>query len=82
MAAGGPGDHPISDILHWKLEVYGSESDREFRELAALMSSRELEEWWSQCIGWTASQVEAAKAIREKLEWAVGRARDSGWERV
>lgn len=82
MAAGGPGDHPISDILHWKLEVYGPEPDREFRELAAFLSPREPEEWWRQSIGWNAHPDEAAKAIREQFQWAVDRATDSGWEGV
>ncbi|MEO7977393.1 hypothetical protein [Flavobacterium sp.] len=34
MAAGGPGDHPLKDILHFDMNVYDTECDNLIRELA------------------------------------------------
>jgi len=38
MANGSHGDHPLTDIFQWKLEVYGAEADdliRKIREYQA-----------------------------------------------
>ncbi len=80
MAAGGPGDHPITDLLHWNLRVYGSVPDQEFRQLASLLSRRELDEWWSNSIGWEITTSDAAEKIHAKLLWAQARAKENGWE--
>jgi hypothetical protein len=80
MVSGGPGDHPITDLLHWNLEVYGPIPDEEFRQLAQLMSQRELDGWWSENIGWYISPETAAERIHKKLLWAQVRAEQSGWE--
>lgn len=42
MAAGGPGDHPLKDILHFNMNVFGDESDAIVRELATYLSEDEL----------------------------------------
>jgi hypothetical protein len=42
MAAGRPGYHPITDLMHWDLPVHGAETDAMFKRLAGLLSSREL----------------------------------------
>jgi len=34
MAAGGPGDHPLKDILHFDMNVYDTECDNLIKELA------------------------------------------------
>ena len=34
MAAGGPGDHPLKDILHFEMNVYDEECDNLIRELS------------------------------------------------
>ena len=34
MAAGGPGDHPLKDILHFQMNVYDEECDNLIRELS------------------------------------------------
>lgn len=34
MAAGGPGDHPLKDILHFEMNVYDVECDNLIRELS------------------------------------------------
>ena len=80
MAAGGPHDHPITDVLFWNIEVYDPVSDRELKQLADLLSRSELYDWWDKEIGWTSDPVQAAKAIHAKLDWANSRASQSGWE--
>lgn len=51
MANGKPGDHPITDILYWKLQVYSAETDTLVRTIAALCTSNELYDWWNAEIG-------------------------------
>ena len=80
MPAGGPNDHPISDILIYGIETYGRKTDTTFRHLAKLLSDRELEEFWIGSIGWDCSAAKAEKAIKLKLEWASARAKDNQWD--
>lgn len=80
MAAGGPGDHPISDITNWDRPVYGADTDRLIREIARLCSRRELYEWWEQEIGWEGSSTVAAEKSRAYYEILIQRAREGGWE--
>lgn len=80
MAAGGPGDHPLSDILQYDIEVYGPEADTLIKKLAHLLSRRELWEWWEREIGWDCKPQDALVRISKELEHAETRARDSGWE--
>jgi len=42
MAAGGPGDHPLKDVLHFNMNVYDTECDHLIRELSKHMSEDEL----------------------------------------
>ena len=50
---GKPGDHPLTDILSYKLEVYGQVADELIRKIGELCSPRELDEWWDREIGWS-----------------------------
>jgi hypothetical protein len=61
MANGKPGDHPLTDVLHHKLQVYSRETDELIRKIAALCSSRELYAWWDEEIGWEGDAALAAK---------------------
>ncbi len=51
MPAGGPGDHPLTDVINFNLEVYGNEADEILKKIDPLMSPRELHEWWQKEIG-------------------------------
>jgi len=42
MAAGGPGDHPLKDILHFEMNVYDEECDNLIRELSRYVPENEL----------------------------------------
>jgi len=80
MAAGGPGDHPLTDIIYYKLDTYGPEVDSLIRELAPLLSTRELWEWWEKEIGWKCTPEIALEKTKAKFAFAQKRANESGWE--
>lgn len=80
MSAGGPGDHPLTDVLHYGIEIYGPEADALLKKLAPFMSRRELWRWWEQEIGWDCKPQDALPKIKKQLKVAEKRARDSGWE--
>jgi hypothetical protein len=80
MAAGGPGDHPLTDVINYDIEVYGKEADELLKKLEPLMSRRELWEWWEKEIGWECDPPNALNKIKEQFSVAESRARNSGWE--
>jgi hypothetical protein len=80
MAAGGPGDHPLSDITSWGRQAYGEPADGLIREIARLCSRRELYEWWEREIGWTATAALAAAKSATRYEELLLLAKQSGWE--
>ena len=80
MAAGKPGDHPITDLMLWDLPVYGAEADAMFKRLAQLLSTQELNYWWESGLGWDVTPERARVAISEKLDWALSRAKANGWQ--
>jgi hypothetical protein len=43
VANGKPGDHPITDILVWNRDVYGTELDSLVREVCALSEAQRLD---------------------------------------
>jgi hypothetical protein len=50
MASGGPGDHPLTDILHYKLPVFSEEIDALVVEVAKYLPRDRLEKlvnWFS-----------------------------------
>jgi hypothetical protein len=80
MAAGGPGDHPLSDIIRWNLPTYGEAADRLILKIAALCSSRELEEWWQRQIGWQPNLQSVAEKSERRHQELLRRAQQNGWE--
>lgn len=80
MAAGGPGDHPLTDVINFNFEVYGKPADDLLRQLDKLLSGNELHEFWSSQIGWECETELASKRVSEKLEWAKRRAKENGWD--
>ena len=80
MTAGGPGDHPLSDVLNYGVEVYGADTDALLVKLGSLLSRRELEIFWETEIGWNCDSAVAQRKFSEKLKWAEARAKNSGWE--
>ena len=80
MPAGGPGDHPISDIVTFKLPRYGPEADELILKISALSSRRELYQWWEKEIGWTAKPNETLRRAKIRYAEVTERAKKSGWE--
>ncbi len=80
MAAGGPGDHPLTDVINYDIETYGKEADDLLKKLWPLMSRRELWEWWEKEIGWECKPETALLKIKDQYLIAQGRAKNSGWE--
>ena len=44
MVAGGPGDHPLTDILNWNRTVFGPEIDGFVKELAEMENFSAVED--------------------------------------
>ena len=80
MSAGGPGDHPLTDILHWNEPVYDADTDALIRKIGALCSPNELQAWWEREIGWVGSPTLAAQKAAARYDELVLRAKESGWE--
>lgn len=70
MAAGGPGDHPLKDILHFKMNVYDIECDNLIRELSVCVPENILYKSidWSTAFNINESLLKDFKAeLLEKL---------------
>ena len=70
MAAGGPGDHPLKDILYFDMNVYDNECDNIIKELSKYISEDELYESidWFSTFSMTKSQLLDFKfMLSEKL---------------
>ena len=83
MAAGGPGDHPLTDIINFNLKVYNSECDELVREISKLVSRHELYEMfdWFDNFSATESQLKNFEVeLKEKLEKLKVNAKNNGWE--
>ena len=79
MPNGKPGDHPLTDILIHKLEVYGLEADELIRRIDSLGGRRELEEWWKREIGDSQDKGLALAKARERYGELLSKARESSW---
>ena len=77
---GKHGDHPLTDILVHKTEVYGKEADELILKVSELCSRNELNEWWKKEIGWNCDKTTVLKKAKAKHEEFVQRAKSSGWE--
>lgn len=77
---GKPGDHPLTDLLAHKLEVYGREADELIRKIAALCSPRELDDWWQREIGWSKDSDSVLRKASARYAELLKRAKESGWE--
>jgi hypothetical protein len=75
MPNGKPGDHPLTDILAHKHEVYGQEGDDLIRKIADLCSRRELDEWWQREIGWSYDHNCVVSKARIRLDELLQRAK-------
>jgi hypothetical protein len=78
MAAGGPGDHPLSDITHYRLVVYGEPIDGLVRDIARYVSPHILEamfDWWTP-----PPKDQFETMLRSRLAELRSEAERAGWE--
>ncbi|WP_162127670.1 hypothetical protein [Flavobacterium phycosphaerae] len=83
MAAGGPGDHPLTDIVNFNLKVYNSECDELVREISKLVSRHELYEMFDWFDNFSATEIQLEKfkiELKDKLEKLKEKAKSNGWE--
>ncbi len=83
MAAGGPCDHPLTDIVNFNLKVYNEECDELIRQISKLVSIHQLYEMFDWFDNFSASetQLENFKVeLNEKLEKLKVNAKSNGWE--
>jgi hypothetical protein len=83
MAAGGPGDHPMTDVVKYNLDVFGKTCDSLIREIAKLVSFFELSEMFDWFEIHPDSQPEIEKfelQLKEKLQELKEKAKKDGWE--
>jgi hypothetical protein len=83
MAAGGPGDHPLTDVVNFNLKVYNKECDEIIREISKLVSLNQLYEMfdWFDNFSATKSQLENFEVeLNEKLKKLKVNAKSNGWE--
>lgn len=83
MAAGGPRDHPLTDIVNYNLEVYSEKCDRLIREMTKFLSLDRLYEMfdWKDNFSITDKQLNEFELILErKLFELKEQAIKNGWE--
>ncbi|RTZ01568.1 hypothetical protein [Flavobacterium sp. GSP6] len=83
MAAGGPGDHPLTDVVNFNLKVYNKECDELIREISKLISMNQLYEMfdWFDNFSATRSRLKNFEVeLNEKLEKLKVDAKRNGWE--
>lgn len=85
MPAGGPGDEPLVDILHWRRPVYSQSVDVLVAELAELWDVPRLEEFLRKHrILWmerTPSRLERAESVlATKRDELYASALERGWD--
>jgi hypothetical protein len=79
MPNGKPGDHPLTDILVFKIETYGPEADEAIRNVSELSSRRELYEWWTEKIGDSTDQELILHEAQQRFMELIQRSSQSGW---
>ena len=84
MAAGGPGDHPLTDILKYNFDVYNKKCDQLVREISKFVSIQTLYEMfdWIDNLSATEEQlIEFERALSHKLDELRSLAESNGWEK-
>jgi len=83
MAAGGPGDHPLTDIINFKLNVYSEECDELIRQISKYVSINQLYEmfnWFDNFYITELQLIEFEITLKLKLAELIKNAEDNGWE--
>jgi hypothetical protein len=76
---GKPGDHPLTDILVHKLEVFSPETDELIRGISDCSSRHELYEWWNTEIKDSTDRELVQRKAEVRYAELLQRTRSSGW---
>ena len=78
MGSGGPGDHPVTDIVSYPLPVYSPAADALIRDIAQLVPTYRLHELMD---GWSPPPIDEFTAKLRSLRDELRRnAQARGWE--
>jgi hypothetical protein len=83
MAAGGPTDHPLTDIVRFNLEVYNKTCDELVKEISKYVSLQDLFGMFDWVDNFSASKSDLdkfEKQLRNKLQELKNEAINNGWE--
>ena len=83
MPAGGPADHPLTDIVRFNLDVYNKSCDELVREISKYVSLQDLFEMFDWIDNFSATKKQLEKFEKElsvKLLELKKQASDNGWE--
>jgi hypothetical protein len=83
MPAGGPGDHPLTDILRFNLDVYSKTCDSLIREISKFTSFDDLYEmfdWFNISSDSKYKLEEFELQLKAKLSELREKAKNDGWE--
>ena len=83
MPAGGPEDHPLTDILRFNLDVYSKTCDSLIREISKFVSLDELFEmfdWFNIDRNSKSRTDEFEIQLKAKLYELSEKAKNNGWE--
>jgi hypothetical protein len=83
MAAGGPGDHPLTDIINFNLNVYNKECDELIRQISKYTSINQLYEMFNWFDNFYITELQLKEfeiTLKLKLDELIKNAKDNGWE--
>jgi hypothetical protein len=83
MAAGGPGDHPLTDIVSYNLDIYNKNCDSLIREISKFVSLNnlfEMYDWFGIQSPQNSQNDKFEIELREKLQELREKAKNDGWE--
>jgi hypothetical protein len=78
MPNGKKGDHPLTDISHWKIRRFSAEADRLIAEIVQLGGRDELEKTFNLFAPPPMPDFE--KSLREIRDRLFREAKERGWE--
>lgn len=78
MSNGKPGDHPLTDILHWKIKTFSSEIDSLIRDVVRFGGQKELDQKFDLLK--PPPFTEFRKALVEMRGRLFREAKKNGWE--
>jgi len=83
MAAGGPGDHPVIDIVDYGLEIYNAKCDELIREISNYVSRDEqfgMYDWFHELPLSNERLKEFERSLTTKRDQLRLDAKERGWE--